>query len=155
MLSRARRGTLSGWEWGLRTRSCLFLRSGGVMERAAERRDAEKRSMFPQQMGIIHAVRVAAALTAPRVSMLKMTHNAPFSPKCLEPPGFAGDCVRVFIFRGRSVPIKHAATFSLQSMKCVSWNSVQLMMSFCKCVFHCKLCFCGYISQTVVVAVSQ
>lgn len=35
------------------------------MERAAERRDAEKRSMFPQQMGIIHAARVSAALRAP------------------------------------------------------------------------------------------
>lgn len=64
-LSRARRGTLSALARGLRTRSCLFLRCGGVMERAAERRDAEKRSMFPQQMGIIHAARVSAALRAP------------------------------------------------------------------------------------------
>lgn len=43
----------------------VLLRSGGVMERPAERRDAQKRRMFPRQMGIIHAARVSAALRAP------------------------------------------------------------------------------------------
>lgn len=47
----------------------VFLRSAGVMERAAERRDAEKRSMFPRQMGIIHAARVSAALRAPEYTV--------------------------------------------------------------------------------------
>lgn len=125
LLSRARRGTLSGSEWGLRTRPCLFL-----MERVAERRDGEKRSMFPQQMGIIHAARVSAALRAPstpRVSMLKMTHNVPFSPNVFNHLDLV-EIVSVYL----ASSVFHFQSNTLQPflphLKCVLFNSVQLTM---------------------------
>lgn len=124
-------------EWGLRTRSCLLFalrRSDRASQRATQRRDAEKRSMFPQQMGIIHAARVSAALRAPctqstpRVSMLRMTHNAPFSPNVFSHL----DLVEIVAVYLASVVVQFQSNTlqpSLPITKCDSFKSVQLTMN--------------------------